>query len=230
MKRTTLSRQIASSAAIDAATLDDPHPLSTDTAREHNDDSARAEFLGQGEERGQQLADGTYDDTTRCVYDGSPAVAARTGQSGNRYGVCGPCSKSSAHLTAICFRIELAKQIKAGLDAYNREAGENDRRSPRVRNIDIYDAAQLALEDVMVTETQQALREDGHAEGINEAVNRYGARMGRLLGGGLDELFTACVAAARAEGRNPKQAVAELSGMLSTYAGRAASDALKGRR
>jgi hypothetical protein len=225
-----LSRQNASSPAVVAAALDDPHPLSTDTAREHSNDSARAEFLAQGEERGQQLADGTYDNTTRCVYDGSPAVAARTGQSGNRYGVCGPCSKSSAHLSAVCFRIELAKQIKAGLDTYNREAGKDDQRSPRVRNIDVYNAAELAIEDVMVAETQQALREDGHGELANEDVQRYGARLGRLLGRGLDELFTARVAAARAEGRDPKQAVAELSRLLSTYADRAASDALKGRR
>lgn len=52
--------------------------------RQHADEATPDRF--------KQLAAGTYDDITTCVYDGRPATAHRTGESGNRYGLCADCA------------------------------------------------------------------------------------------------------------------------------------------
>lgn len=53
----------------------------------------RAELM-QAQIKADQLRAGTYDNTAVCVYDGTPAVAARLGETGNRYGVCAACQNS----------------------------------------------------------------------------------------------------------------------------------------
>ncbi|MGW4752008.1 hypothetical protein [Streptomyces chartreusis] len=47
-------------------------------------------------ERAAQLAAGTYDEITICVYEGRPAAAHQVGQTGNRFGLCASCAVSPA--------------------------------------------------------------------------------------------------------------------------------------
>lgn len=49
--------------------------------------------------RADQLRAGTYNNTAVCVYDGHPATTARTGKTGNRYGLCTDCDHADEQVT-----------------------------------------------------------------------------------------------------------------------------------
>jgi hypothetical protein len=51
----------------------------------------------QDRTRTEQLRTGTYNNTTVCVYDGTPAITTRTGKSGNHFGLCTPCAAFSGN-------------------------------------------------------------------------------------------------------------------------------------
>jgi hypothetical protein len=51
--------------------------------------------------KAEQLKAGTYDSTAVCVYDGRPATAHRTGESGNRYGLCAECAETTVPMDGL---------------------------------------------------------------------------------------------------------------------------------
>ncbi|UJV41591.1 hypothetical protein [Streptomyces sp. AMCC400023] len=65
--------------------------------------------------------------TDRCVYEGGPAVAVRTGQLGNRYGLCADCRDSQD-------RTDTATRIMEPFRTRFREAGLLDERAEEFIN------------------------------------------------------------------------------------------------
>ncbi|MDT0568898.1 hypothetical protein RM704_15705 [Streptomyces sp. DSM 3412] len=65
--------------------------------------------------------------TDRCVYEGGPAVAVRTGQLGNRYGLCADCRDSQD-------RTDMATRIMEPFRTRLLEAGLLDERAEEFIN------------------------------------------------------------------------------------------------
>lgn len=193
------------------ATRERADELATDGAREHTEPAASV-----------------------CVYCKVPAVAVRTGQTGQRYGLCADCEtahESSVAAEAIItegFRTKLAENITATARAYAHQG--DDERPSRLRAFDIPRAARAAAEDAEVQVNLANQQADPHCRPVrSETETRMNVRLGTLLADAIPGLFESYVAAARERGKDPKRAVAELSGWIASAVVESGRDALKAR-
>ncbi|MFD5784756.1 hypothetical protein [Streptomyces sp. NPDC126933] len=130
-----------------------------------------------------------------------------------------------ATVTKASVRAEVSSMV---IDrAHTFAAQGDDERLPRVRALDIGDAADLGVEDAAVQLSHENQLADSYCHSVrSEATNRYNARLGRIVCRGFDAVFEACAEDAAEQGQDPGAAVIRLSKMLAGYMADAAHRAI----
>lgn len=121
--------------------------------------------------------------TSRCVFDGTPSVAVRTGQLGNRYGLCTECAKymestveaSEPKKPGATWTVTTSNEVKVGgyLPGWADEDPSESDLDPKLLEICLADLVHYRSFDgqTVTVDTGQSGAEDGRYRGPAEILH-----------------------------------------------------------